>query len=150
MKAVLFSSLLFTGLAMAAAFAHVFELPNKIGMSAEDYLVVQQIYRGWSLLGIVVFGALFSTLALTILARSNPGQFGLAVAAFLCIVGAQIIFWAFTYPANQATRNWTVLPENWLELRARWEYSHAAGAALDLVAFITLLLAAITRPRELH
>jgi len=33
--------------------AHLLELPKKIKLSAEDYLIVQQIYRGWSLLGVV-------------------------------------------------------------------------------------------------
>ena len=56
-----------TALAMAAGFAHAFELPNKIGLNAEDYLTVQQIYSGWALLGTVVFGALISTLALSVM-----------------------------------------------------------------------------------
>jgi hypothetical protein len=52
-----FSSLLFTALALA----HLLELPNKIGLARDDYLTVQQIYRGWALLGIVVVAALIST-----------------------------------------------------------------------------------------
>jgi hypothetical protein len=145
MNTALFISLLFTSLAMAAGFAHVFALPNKIRLIAEDYLIVQQIYRGWSLLGIVVLGALFSTLILTFMARGDSRLFRRSLIAFLCILGAQIIFWTFTYPANQQTRNWTILPDNWLQLRNQWEYSHAAGAALDLVALIILLRAALPR-----
>src|SRR6266550_2992731 len=41
-----------------------------------------------------------------------------------------IVFLVFTFPANRQTANWTVLPENWQELRRRWEYSHAVGAGL--------------------
>ncbi|HEV8657074.1 MAG TPA: hypothetical protein VGS96_00470 [Thermoanaerobaculia bacterium] len=37
--------------------AHLFELPNKIGLSRDDYPTVQQIYRGWALAGILVLGA---------------------------------------------------------------------------------------------
>jgi hypothetical protein len=48
------------------------------------------------------------------------------------------VFWTFTFPANQQTDNWTVLPENWTTLRMHWEYSHAAGAVLNLIAFIAL------------
>jgi ABC-type cobalamin transport system permease subunit len=143
----LFCSLLFTAFAMAAGFAHVFEMPNKITLKADEYLIVQQIYRGWSLLAIVVLGSLFSTLALTVMARRHPRLFRLAITAFLCIVGTQVIFWLFTYPVNQQTRNWTILPENWMQLRKQWEYSHAAGAALDLSAFIILLVMALSRPR---
>ena len=63
LKIIYFLSLLFAALALGPALAHLLELPNKIGLPRDEYLVVQQIYRGWALLGIVVFGALGSTLA---------------------------------------------------------------------------------------
>jgi ABC-type cobalamin transport system permease subunit len=135
-----FFSLLFAALALAPALAHLLELPNKIGLSRDDYLVVQQIYRGWALLGIVVLSALLSTLILTILVRKRPNEFALSLVAFLCIVGTQVVFWTFTFPTNQQTSNWTVLPEHWTTLRMQWEYSHAASAVLNLIAFIALAL----------
>jgi hypothetical protein len=46
-KTVYFFSLLFAALALAPAMTHLLELPNKINLSCEDYLTVQQIYRGW-------------------------------------------------------------------------------------------------------
>src|SRR5688572_22425432 len=55
-----FISLLLTALALAPALPHLLELPHKIHLSREEYLTIQQIYRGWSLLGIVVVGALLS------------------------------------------------------------------------------------------
>lgn len=45
-----FASVMLTAVAMASGFAHLLELPNKIGLPREDYLTVQQIYRGWALL----------------------------------------------------------------------------------------------------
>jgi hypothetical protein len=54
-----------------------------------------------------------------------------------------VVFWTFTYPANQETGNWTTLPANWLELRRQWEYSHAASAALNLFALISLILSVL-------
>jgi hypothetical protein len=140
-----FTSLLFTALALAPALAHVLELPHKIHLSGEDYLTVQQIYGGWAWLGIVIIGALLSTLMLTIMVRKERTAFILTLVAFLCIVGAQIVFWTYTYPANRATNNWTVLPANWLTLRTQWEYSHATGAGLNLIAFITLILSVLVR-----
>ncbi len=145
MKLVLFLSFLFTGLVLGPAAAHVLELPHKIGLDAQEYLTVQQIYGGWSLLGIAVFGALISDLVLTILTRGQGTTFRLALLALLCIAMAQVLFWAFTYPANLATQNWTMLPANWEHLRYRWEYSHAAGAVLDLGSFLALVLLAIGR-----
>lgn len=144
---VRFLSLLFVALALAPSAAHLLELPHKIALSHDDYLVVQQIYRGWALLGIVVFGALVSTLLLAIVSRRRPRQFALALAAFLCIVATQVVFWIYTYPTNAATHNWTVLPQGWEALRAQWEYSHATGAVLNVAAMILLILAMLAAVR---
>src|SRR5882762_4281563 len=123
LKTIYFLSLLFAALALAPAMAHLLELPNKINLSRDDYLTVQQIYRGWALLGFVVAGALLSNLIVAIMVRTKRQAFVLTLIAFLCIVGTQVVFWTFTYPANQATSNWTMLPVNWLQLRQQWEYS---------------------------
>lgn len=125
--------------------AHLLELLNKINLSREQYLVVQQIYRGWALLGFVVAGALLSTLALTISLRRKRRAFIPALIAFLCIAGTQVVFWTYTYPANQATKNWTMLPENWEELRRQWEYSHATSAILNLIALVMVSLSVLVR-----
>lgn len=140
---VRFLSLLFAALALVPSLAHLLELPNKIDLSRDAYLTVQQIYRGWALLGIVVAGALLSTLALAIMARNRRREFFWALIAFLSIVGTQVVFWTFTYPANQQTQNWTVLPEHWMTLRSRWEYSHATSAVLNLIALIAVILAVL-------
>jgi hypothetical protein len=79
-------------LALAPAMAHLLELPNKIGLPRGEYLTVQQIYRGSALLGFVVAGALFSTLALTLMVRRDRHAFFPALVAFLCIVGTQVVF----------------------------------------------------------
>jgi hypothetical protein len=145
LRTIYFLSLLFAALALAPSMAHLLELPNKINLSREDYLRVQQIYRGWALLGFVVAGALLSTLALTITVRKTQKPFVFALIALLCIAGTQVVFWTYTYPANQATINWTVLPENWLVLRRQWEYSHATSAVLNLLALISLILSVLVR-----
>jgi hypothetical protein len=144
-RTIYFLSLLFAALALGPAMAHLLELPNKINLSRDEYLIVQQIYRGWSLLGIVVFGALLSTLALTITLRHKRKPFLFALVAFLCIVGTQIVFWAYTYTTNQITNNWTVLPEHWAALRRQWEYSHATSALLNLLAMISLSISVLVR-----
>jgi hypothetical protein len=135
-----FCSLFLSVLAMCTGFAHLLELPNKMGLPAGEYLVVQQIYRGWAWLGSVIFLAILSTLALAISARTRPHALFHAAIAFVAMLGTQIVFWTITFPVNQVTRNWTVLPDNWAYLRSQWEYSHAAAAALELVAVIALIL----------
>jgi hypothetical protein len=146
-KTILFISLLSTALSMAAGFAHLLELPHKLQLTGQEYLTVQQIYRGWAWLGIVIFTALFSNLCLTIRSRRDRTMFRHSLTAFLCIVGAQILFWLFTFPVNQETQNWTILLPDWQQLRSRWEYSHAAGAVLNLIAVIALIMAALNTQR---
>lgn len=140
---VRFFSLLFVGLTLAPGLAHVLQLPNKMSLSGEDYLRVQQLYAGWALLGVVVLGALISTFVLTVLVRARLRQFALACIAFGSVLVTQVIFWMFTFPVNQETHNWTTLPVNWMTLRECWEYSHATAAVFDLIAFIAIVLAVL-------
>ena len=138
-------SLWFAALALAPALAHLLELPNKIALSREEYLVAQQLYRGWALLGVIVFAALLSTLAHTVAVRHERKAFRLALFALCCLAGTQVVFWTFTFPANQLTHNWTFLPQDWMALRAQWEYSHAASAVLNLAALTALIVAVLVR-----
>jgi hypothetical protein len=144
LKTLYFLSLLCAALALAPAMAHVLELPNKISLSRDEYLTVQQIYRGWALLGFVVAGALLSTLSLTVRLRKQHWAFLFSLLAFLCIAGTQVVFWTYTQPTNQATHNWTMLPEHWKALRQQWEYSHATSAGLNLIALMALMLSVLT------
>ena len=142
-----FLSLLFAALALGPALAHLLELPNKIGLTPEDYLTVQQIYRGWALLGIVVIGALATSLAHAWLVRKRHRAFVPAALAFACLAGTQVVFWSLTHPANRLTDNWTMLPENWEALRTQWEYSHAASALLNIAALVLLILSVLAREK---
>lgn len=144
LQLVRFLGLLFVALAMAPALAHLLELPNKIRLPREQYQTVQQLYRGWSRLGVVVIAAMLATLVLLLMARGHDGEFGWALAAFVCILLTQFVFWVFTFPVNRATVNWTRLPENWGSLRRRWEYSHAASAGLNLIALISLIASVLS------
>jgi hypothetical protein len=137
---VRFMSVILTAVTMAGGFAHLFELPNKIALPRDAYLTVQQIYRGWALLGIAVVGALLSTLALAVVLYRDKTQFYLTGTAALCLALTLIVFFLFTFPANRQTQNWTNLPENWEQLRRQWEYSHAVSAGLSFVALSTLVL----------
>lgn len=150
LRIVQFLGLLFTAFALVPAGAHLMELLNKIDLAADDYLTVQQLYSGWALSGILVFGALLTTLALTVKNRGRRAAFIPALIAFLCIAGTQLIFWTWTFPANQATRNWTMLPQHWLELRTQWEYSHAASAVLNIIALIAVIVSVLAGGERRH
>ncbi len=144
-RVLYFVTILLTAVAMAAGMAHLFALPNKMQLLADDYLTVQQIYRGWALLGIPIFAALLSAATLTLVLRGQGAPMALALAATVSIAAGLAIFFAFTFPVNQITQNWTMLPEDWEHLRRQWEYSHAAGALLYLVALASLVLSLLSR-----
>jgi hypothetical protein len=147
LKIVSFLALVLTALALAPVAAHLFALPNKIGLAQQPYFIVQGIYRGWALLGIVLLGALLADLVLTILSRGRGAPFWFALAGFVLVGATLAIFFAWTYPANQATANWTVAPDNWAALRAQWEYSHAVNAVLTFLAMCAVTLSVLTRER---
>jgi hypothetical protein len=136
-------AIVLTALALVPAGAHLFELPNKIGLAQESYFIVQNIYRGWALFGIVLFGALAANLWLTILLRRRGAAFWLALAGFLLVALTLLIFFTWTFPANQATANWTLAPDNWQALRTQWEYAHATNAILTFLALCSVTLAAL-------
>lgn len=140
-----FVSVLLTAIGLAGGFAHLLALPNKIDLGPADYLTVQQIYRGWALLGVPIILALVTTIALAVAVRRDTSAFRWTLAAAVCIAAALLAFLVFTYPANQATANWTMLPANWQVLRREWEYSHAAGAVLYLLALSALTLSLLGR-----
>jgi len=144
---VFFASLLSTALSLGPALAHLLALPNKIDLPLADYFVAQQAYRGWALLGLLLFVQIVSILALIIVTRHARHLCRLAILAFICVIAAQLLFWIFTFPANRRTENWTVAPTDWESLRQQWEYSHAGGALLQLLALIALISALLAYAR---
>jgi hypothetical protein len=141
--ALLFAALAATALSLGPALAHLLELPNKIGLVRDQYFTVQSIYRGWNLIAIVLLVQLVTIIGALILARRERRLALLLAVALVGLVAAQIVFWAFTFPANAATSNWTVVPDNWEPLRRQWEYSHAAGAVFQYISLLSLAFAAL-------
>src|SRR5215467_6945330 len=144
---VFFIALLATALALGAALAHALELPNKINLAKDEYFVVQKAYRGWNQLGYLLAIELVAMVAVAALSRHEPRVLRPTIIAIVCLVAAQVLFWIFTYPANVATDNWTAIPAQWEDVRARWEYSHLAGAAFQVLAMSALIVAVLARAR---
>jgi hypothetical protein len=69
LRLIQFLAMILTALALVPSGAHLAALPNKIAMAQAAYFVAQQIYTGWDLFGIVLFGALAVNLAHTIVLR---------------------------------------------------------------------------------
>lgn len=147
MRVVHFLAIILTALALVPVGAHLFELPRKIVLDEAAYFTVQGIYTGWALFGIVLFGALAAILATAIMLRRQPAPFRLALVAFVLVAATLVIFFVWVYPTNQATSNWTSIPENWQALRLDWEYGHAVNAVLTFLALCCITLSALLTRR---
>jgi hypothetical protein len=144
LRVLRFLAIVLVALALVPGGAHLLALPNKIDLPAAEYFTTQAIYRGWALLGVVQFGALAACLALTAVLRRRRAPFALPLLASALIIATLAIFFIWTYPANQATANWTDVPATWPQLRAQWEYSHAVNAVLMFLALCGVTLSALT------
>jgi hypothetical protein len=120
---------------------------NKMALGRERYFVVQSIYQGWAWLGIILILAITANTVLAIRVRRQTGPMlcAAASAAIICVTLA--IFFTWTFPANQATANWTIQPADWQALRSHWEHSHAVNAALTFVALCETTASALFRQR---
>jgi amino acid transporter len=148
LKTLQFLVVILTALALVPSGAHLFALPNKIGMDRDSYFAAQSVYRGWALFGIAIVAALAANLALAYALRARHAAAILALIAATCIMLTLIVFFAWTYPANVATGNWTTAPDNWRELRTAWEYAHAANALITFAALCATTLAVLTAARR--
>jgi hypothetical protein len=61
---------LLTGLALIAPGAHAYEIVNKMALSKADYFVVQKIYIGWWMAGLLLPLSLLANILLGIQRRT--------------------------------------------------------------------------------
>jgi len=137
------AAIILTALALVPSAAHLFELPHKLDLTQRQYFVVQRIYQGWDLWGVVLIGAMAANLALALTFRRRRAAFGFALLGFVLVAATLVIFFIWIYPANRATLNWTLAPGHWRQLRAQWEYSHAIDALLTFAALCSVTIAAL-------
>jgi amino acid permease len=143
LKTLYFLAIMLTAIALGAGLAHFFELPNKIGLDAQDYLTVQRNYDNWWIVGLVVPLAFLAVFALAVVLRGAGPPFVMALVALGLLIAELVVFWGFVAPVNGATQNWTALPADWEALRAQWEYSHAVRALLYVLALGALVMSAL-------
>jgi hypothetical protein len=130
-----FLAIIVTGLALIAPGAHLFEIYRKVQMSQDDYFVVQRIYLGWWMVGLLLPAALVLNLALAFAVRDDRFALWLALTAAVLIAANLAIFAGWTQPVNSATENWALRLQNWEALRRQWEFSHAINAGVTFLAF---------------
>jgi hypothetical protein len=91
----------------------------------------------------VLIDALLANVSLAVLMRARRVPFIFLVTNTLCLFATLAIFFAFAFPANQATNNWTQIPANWEHLRWQWEVSPAVNAVITFVGFCSLTISTL-------
>ena len=145
---VRFLAIVLTAVALIPSGAHLLEMPNKMSLPVDRYFVVQQIYAGWAWWGIVQVAAFSAVVTLAVNLRDDPRRFRLAVLGAASILIFFAVFFTWTWPANQATVNWTQPHPDWEQLRRSWEVSHAVNAVILLLGLGAVVAAALEPVRR--
>lgn len=74
------------------------------------------------------------------------GFYGM-IASILIIIGSLVITTAIEVPINNQAVTWTdeKVPENWQQLRGRWQYYNVVRTILALISFILFAAAIILK-----
>jgi hypothetical protein len=148
-------TLLLTALSMSAALGHLLELPAKMRLDGPTWVhLLQTLYPpGFGTAGAVFeVGAVVSTIVLAVLVRRRPtATIVWTLAGTLCVAAAHAVFWTWNAPVNATLGAATAatLPIDWMQLRAQWEYAHAARALLQIGALGALVWSVLRETPDL-
>lgn len=139
-----FLTIMLTALSLGPALGHQLELPAKMTYDGALWLTVSKtLYATFGTVGAAFeVGAVIATLVLAILVRERRPAFGWTILAAVCVILTHAAFWIWLAPVNATIAALTVdtLPADWMALRNQWEYTHAARAALQIVALGALAI----------
>jgi hypothetical protein len=155
MRALRLLTIMLTALSMGAALCHLLEMPAKLTYDGTLWLtLLHTLYPpAFGTIGAAFeVGAVVSAVLLAVAVRRRRPAFGWTLLGALCLVAAHAAFWIWVAPVNATMGAATpdALPANWMALRDRWEYTHAARAVLQVVALaafvVSLLVEIPARP----
>lgn len=155
---------LLTSIAMALSLAHALELPGKLRLGKDEYLVVQQIYYpGFTVGG---FGEVLGLVAIFVLLLLTPAEdpaFRWTLASFAALAITHGAYWVLTHPVNNfwlkdhdlkglgkgffaAGAKKPPQPDArnddlWKHYRDRWERSHVIRAIFAILSLTSLVVA---------
>jgi hypothetical protein len=153
-------AIVLAAITLALPLAHALEMPGKLRLSKEEYLVVQPIYYpGFTIGGIAEPALLLALVVLAFLVPPGAADFWLTLASLAVLTIMHAAYWVLTHPVNNFWLKDTKLEtagaaffnlgtpaatSSWTKLRDRWEISHAVRAGLGFAAFVLLAIAAVT------
>jgi hypothetical protein len=140
-----FVVIMLTAISMAAAFAHLLEMPAKLKFDGSMWLVLlQTLYPPafGRIGGGAEVGAVVGNVLLAFVVRRRRAAFCWTLLAAVCLISVHACFWILVAPVNVAMLGLTpeTLPPDWTRLRDQWEYTHAARAVLQIIALGSLVV----------
>jgi hypothetical protein len=142
-----FLTILLTAVALAAAFAHLMELPAKMNYDAGLYVMLHRtLYPNYGRIAGPAEGlALIAVLGLAWWVRGRGAAFPLTALAAACQAAAMVAFLLLVQPVNVTMAAWPLdaIPSDWTGWRDQWEYTHAARAFLQLGTLAALVLSVL-------
>lgn len=144
------AALTMAALSLGPSFAHVLEAPPRLTVWSPELWREATVFNGQFQLFAIVggpldVGAILVTGVLAYWLRNDKGRFRLALAGTLLFAAGLIVWFGWVAPANSVLATWQPgpIPDNFPEIRNRWETGHMAVAALKLIGFMATALAVV-------
>jgi hypothetical protein len=150
LKTLRFFTLLLAALSLTMESAHVLELPQKMKYDMQMYSAVNgTLYRFFAYVGgAYQVLAIILGIALAFALRGRGATFGWSAAGAAALLLAFVIWFAVVQQVNiqvahALAADPTSGPTIWTQLRAKWEYGHAAGFVTQLVGLSALIISVL-------
>jgi hypothetical protein len=143
-----------SALTLGLTWAHVLELPQRLGYDAELWTSLTEpnaLYRYFGVIGgPIEVAAVIGTIALAAALRRQHLAGRLALVAAVLHAAALAVWVTVVAPANAEIGTWSAsgIPADWTSWRDRWETGHAASFGLLLLGFVVLVLALLAEQRQ--
>jgi hypothetical protein len=150
LKTLRFFTLLLAALSLTMESAHVLELPQKMKYDMQMYSTVNgTLYRLFAYVGgTYQIVAIILAIVLAIALRGQGATFAWSAAGAALLVSAFAIWLAVVQQVNLQVEHALAADPNsgpaiWTQLRAKWEYGHAAGFVAQLLGFSALIISVL-------
>jgi hypothetical protein len=147
LRTLRFFALMFTALSMGTALSHFLEMPGKMTLDGHQWLLfLQRTYHPLITFGVYFeVAAVFNVVILAVYLRRRMPAFAWTLVAALCLIAADASYWIWIDPIGKSlvTLAAKALPAEWEEMRQQWELTHAARAAVDILALGSLVISVL-------
>lgn len=151
LRAWRFMTILVASMAMAMAFAHLLEMPQRLSWEPRLWIeatVTGDVFRLFETVGgaIEVGSCILAVILAALTRRHSPRDFAPAAVGAMLFLAAHLLWWLFVLPVNSEFASWTPssYPANFDAWRAQWEYAHAIRALLFLTGLGALLSSSLS------